>query len=125
MAGIFLRGREALACRRAANKSAAGYWEFPGGKVEPGEAPESALVRELFEELSTRVVVQDLVDRSVTRVQGIAIDLSCYLVHAQGGVPVSSTDHDLLRWVPVDELATLDWAQPDLPAVAALTRRLE
>ncbi|WP_371031430.1 (deoxy)nucleoside triphosphate pyrophosphohydrolase [Pseudoclavibacter sp. JSM 162008] len=123
VAGIFLRGDEVLACRRAPNKTAAGLWEFPGGKVELGEAPEDALVREILEELKIRVLVLELIDRSVTRVNDMAIDLSCYLIDANGAEPIDSTDHDLLRWVRRADLAALDWASPDLPAVAALISR--
>lgn len=123
VAGVFLRGDEVLACRRSQNKSAAGLWEFPGGKVELGEAPEAALVRELLEELKIRVRVLELIDRSVTRLDDMTIDLSCYLVDASGVAPIDSTDHDVLRWVRRADLAALDWAGPDLPAVEALMSR--
>ena len=110
-----------LACRRATGRSAAGQWEFPGGKVEPGESAEEALRRELREELSLDVVIGEPIDRSVTRVGGIDIDLATYRVPWFGPGPTSSTDHDELRWLSPTDLGSLRWATPDLPTVRVLT----
>jgi len=54
VAAVFYRDGEVLACKRAPGKSAAGKWEFPGGKIDDGEAPERALIREIQEELASR-----------------------------------------------------------------------
>ena len=111
-----------LACRRAPGKDASGRWEFPGGKVEHGEAPEEALAREIEEELGVRIHVGALLDRTVTvRQDGPAIDLACYACRLAGAAPVTSTDHDELRWVAPTDLPGLDWAEADLAAVAKLT----
>lgn len=120
VAAVFYRDREVLACRRAPGKSAAGKWEFPGGKIDDDEAPELALVREIREELGISISVGALVDRTVTPVGDLDIDLACYLV-SSAEEPSHSTDHDELRWVPIDALSTLDWAAPDLPAIAILS----
>lgn len=121
VAAVFVRNGTVLACRRALGKTAAGRWEFPGGKVDDDdETPESALVREIREELGLSISVDALIDRSVTTVGDNDIDLACYLVTSVD-VPTRSTDHDELRWVPLSSLPILDWAPPDLPAVAILT----
>ncbi|WP_010540016.1 (deoxy)nucleoside triphosphate pyrophosphohydrolase [Dietzia alimentaria] len=120
VAAVFSRDGKVLACRRAPGKSAAGMWEFPGGKVDDDETPEAALVREIREELGLSVSVGDLVDRTVTPVGPLDIDLSCYFV-SFGEVPSHSTDHDELRWLSRDELPSLNWATPDLPAVTILS----
>ncbi len=122
VAAVFTRGEEVLACRRAPGRSAAGKWEFPGGKIDDDDnaSPVAALVREIREELGLSITVGQLIDRSVTRVGDHDIDLACYFV-TSADTPIESTDHDELRWVPRSALGTLDWAAPDLPAVAALT----
>lgn len=120
VAAVFYRDGEVLACRRALGKSAAGKWEFPGGKIDDDETPEHALIREIWEELGISISVGNLVDRTATPVGDLDIDLACYLVSSDE-VPSHSTDHDELRWLPVDDLLALDWAAPDLPAVAVLS----
>lgn len=112
-----------LACRRAPGKAAAGRWEFPGGKVETDEDPRAALERELLEELDVEVEIGELLDRSQTRVGDVVIDLATYEAKLLGGRPDRSTDHDRLGWFTIDELPILEWATPDLPAVAALMAR--
>ncbi|MET3568305.1 8-oxo-dGTP diphosphatase [Leifsonia sp. 563] len=125
VAAVVRDGDRVLACRRAPGKDAAGRWEFPGGKVESGESPEAALAREIAEELGVRIHVGALLDRTVTaRAGGRAIDLACFDCRLDADAPVASTDHDELRWMPVERLGELDWAEADLAAVAVLTREV-
>lgn len=121
VAAVFLRDNTVLACRRAPGRSAAGRWEFPGGKIEPGETAEQALRREIDEELSVEATVGALLDRSRTAVGPMTIDLACYLIAAHHPDPTASTDHDQLRWQPITALGDLTWAAPDLPAVAKVS----
>ena len=102
-----------LCARRGDWKSAGGKWEFPGGKPEPGEELEVAIVREIREELGVEISVVRQFDRSQTG----DIDLITFVCDLPGGKPTSSTDHSELRWVPEAELSKLDWAEPDLPAL--------
>lgn len=109
-----------LACRRRPEKAAGGKWEFPGGKIEPGETNEAALVREIQEELGTAIDVVGPLRTDDTTVGNNIIRLVCLRAHLRGDVPTNSSDHDELRWVSPSELSGLDWAAPDLPAVAEL-----
>ncbi len=120
VAAVFVRRDQVLACRRAAGRPAAGKWEFPGGKIEPGETPEAALRREITEEFSVLISAGDLVAVAVTEVDGRQIELSGYRVINYHPAPAASTDHDQLRWLGLDELEELDWAEPDLPIVRKL-----
>jgi 8-oxo-dGTP diphosphatase len=113
-----------LACRRRPGKSAAGKWEFPGGKIEPGETPPQALVREIEEELGIAIDVTRHLNTAETRVGEQTIRLICLRASLVGAAPTHSTDHDQLLWLLPAELSQLDWAEPDLPAVALLSAAL-
>ena len=124
VAAIIQRGDEYLVGRRAAHKSSAGEWEFPGGKPEPGETEPAALEREILEELGVEIRVLRLFDRSVTTIYtasgGLEIELACYACELVANAPSASTDHDRLEWVGERELAALNWAEPDRPALKRL-----
>jgi len=107
-----------LACRRAAHKSLAGKWEFPGGKVEPGESDEEALSREIFEELQIEIEVGQLVTTSHS--SSPAIEMHSYFATLKSGFPKSSSDHDELRWLRVEELSDLEWPELDIPVLEVL-----
>lgn len=121
---VFRKGDAILACRRSMHRPSGGKWEFPGGKVEEGESQEAALVREVKEELGIDIEVGNLIDRTVTHLEELAVDLACYLVTSDD-LPTLSSDHDDIRWVSKAELSTLNWALPDLPAVSALMASLD
>lgn len=120
-AAIFIRDQKVLACRRAPHKSSPGLWEFPGGKVEPGETSFIALVREIKEELGFECKPRETYDVSITRVGELEIKLETIVCPYESDQELSSTDHDEFRWLEVDELHKVKWAKPDQPAVKKLS----
>ncbi|WP_308219846.1 (deoxy)nucleoside triphosphate pyrophosphohydrolase [Arthrobacter jinronghuae] len=118
------RPSKLLAARRSAPEALAGLWEFPGGKVEPGEGCMEALHRELAEELGIRVELGAEVPRPLE--QGWPLNRSAamrvWLAEVTDGTPEPLEDHDELRWVELTEKALMElpWIPADLPIVTAL-----
>ena len=111
-----LRDGRVLASRRTDPPRLAGYWEFPGGKVEVDESDEQALVRELLEELEVSAVIGPRIGPQVP-IEDTAV-LRVYLVTITGEPQL--VDHDLHRWLSVDELDEVAWVPVDAPVVEAL-----
>ena len=108
-----------LGCARARPPEVAGKWEFPGGKVEPGESEIAALVRECAEELAVRIEVGDRVGADVPLAHGRAV-LRVYLARLLHGDQPERLEHAELRWLAADELADVPWLPADEPIVVAL-----
>jgi len=108
-----------LACRRTAPPEAAGRWELPGGKVEPAEAPEDALVREIGEELGCVIQLVSWLDGEAPI--GDSHVLRAALARITAGEP-RPREHDLIRWLASDELEQVDWLEPDRPFLDAVRR---
>lgn len=118
-----LRDRRCLAVRRGPGMSLAGQWEFPGGKLEPGETPEQALRRELDEELGLAVRVGAWLGRGSVRDGERTVRLDVYLAEIESGEPILR-EHDAMRWLCAEELPDLGWAAADVPVVDVLVRHL-
>ncbi len=121
-AAIVENGR-VLACARADPPEVAGRWEFPGGKVEPGETEVEALIRECVEELGVQVEVGVRVGEDVPLAHGRAI-LKVYLAKLVDGERPQRLEHAELRWLGAGQLYDVDWLPADAPIVAALERHL-
>jgi 8-oxo-dGTP diphosphatase len=111
---IYNEHGQILICRRAQHKSLAGYWEFPGGKVESEELPEQSLSRELQEELGMEVLVQDFLIEVMHKYDDFAIKLLAYRC---GFISASYrlSDHDQYKWVYPQELVNFELAAADIP----------
>jgi 8-oxo-dGTP diphosphatase len=96
-----------------------GKWEFPGGKVEPGEAPIEALIREIREELDCDIDVGSLVTTTVYEYDFGVVTLTTYYCSVVDGRP-QLTEHTAMRWLAPSELRMLDWAPADVPAVGLI-----
>ena len=117
---LIFENNRILVCQRPFDKDEGGKWEFPGGKVEPGETPQGALRREIEEELD--VIVQ--VGEAMTPVEHGRIFLIPYCCEILEG-DLLLKEHLAMRWVAAKELLDLDGAAADLPIfqeVACLSR---
>ncbi|MCZ2403734.1 (deoxy)nucleoside triphosphate pyrophosphohydrolase [Paenarthrobacter sp. Z7-10] len=120
-----VRPERLLVARRTAPPAFAGMWEFPGGKVEPGEWPEAALHRELAEELGVTVSLGVELPGPTPEgwpLSGSAV-MRVWLAELMRGAPAPLEDHDELRWVDLNApaaLLALPWIPADLPIVLAL-----
>jgi 8-oxo-dGTP diphosphatase len=113
VAALILRGDQVLICQRRPDQPMALKWEFPGGKIEPGESPEQALARELDEELGIQAELGSLVARTRhTYRSGGAVDLQFFAVHTFQGEVQNRIFHDL-RWVSLRELTSFDFLAAD------------
>ncbi|MEU6995145.1 (deoxy)nucleoside triphosphate pyrophosphohydrolase [Streptomyces sp. NPDC046465] len=115
-AALYADGR-LLAARRSAPPELAGGWELPGGKVEPGERCEDALVRELREELGVEAELTGRVPGEWPLAKGYV--LRVWTARLVSGEPRPLQDHDELRWLAPDAVWSVDWLTADVPAVEA------
>ena len=116
-----VRDGRVLAARRTTPAAAAGRWEFPGGKVEDGETPDAALIREVAEELGIVIVVRRWL--AGTAPIGTAYELSVAVADLVTGEP-QPVEHDQVRWLSADELDDVDWLDPDRPFLPELRQVL-
>ncbi|MGQ0842718.1 MAG: (deoxy)nucleoside triphosphate pyrophosphohydrolase [Sporichthyaceae bacterium] len=113
-----VRDGRMLAARRRLPSVLAGGWEFPGGKVEPGESDREALIRECHEELGVRIACGEQVPGEWPI--GEDMVLRVHLAHLVEGEPEPREDHDLLRWLAPAQLFDVEWLPADVAAVRAV-----
>ncbi|MEM1003389.1 MAG: (deoxy)nucleoside triphosphate pyrophosphohydrolase [Bacteroidota bacterium] len=99
--------------RRASHKEHAGYWEFPGGKLEHGESHHDCLKRELFEELGMQAKIGDLAGENTHKFEGFTIRLVAY--HCQFiSATYELSDHDIIEWVDPKHLINYKLSESDI-----------
>jgi 8-oxo-dGTP diphosphatase len=95
------------------------YWEFPGGKMEPGETAEEALKREIWEELETRIVVERFVKTIEWDYPQFHLTLHCYFCHVESG-HLELKEHEAAKWLRKEELESVNWLPADRDLVKEL-----
>ena len=113
-----------LCAQRGFSGTLGGLWEFPGGKVESGETPEEALVREIAEELGCVVAVGQEVTLTRHEYAFGLVALRTFYCRLTAGTP-QATEHAELRWVAAADLSDLKWAPADVAAVEHVKRDSE
>ena len=96
-------------------------WEFPGGKVEPGETPQEALVREIKEELDADIIVGDLLTTVEYDYPKFHLYMDCFWAEFADGSEMKLIEHEAAKWLSLDELEEVDW----LPADVEVTKKIK
>jgi ADP-ribose pyrophosphatase len=118
-AAIIVQQGKILLARRQKGDALAGQWEFPGGKIEPGETPEQCLAREIMEEFGVTVEIQEFFAASTYRYQHIAIELLAYHTTYISGT-FQTFVHTELAWVAPEQLMSYNLSAADIPIAEKL-----
>lgn len=100
-----------------------GGWEFPGGKIEEGESPQEALVREIKEELETEISVGELIDTIEYDYQTFHLSMDCFWAEIVSGNLVL-TEHEAAKWLTKDELDSVEWLPADITLIGKMQSEL-
>ena len=122
VAALIWRGERFLACQRPSHKARGLLWEFVGGKVEPGETREQALIRECAEELDITVVPRDIFMEVTHEYPDLTVHLTLFNADLPQGDP-KPLEHNALRWITVEEIDALAFCPADEEILERLKRK--
>jgi 8-oxo-dGTP diphosphatase len=116
---VLLHQGKVLATQRSATMDLPGYWEFPGGKMEPEESPTNCLIREISEELSIGIRISRPLTPVLHTYPNKSIQLIPFLATWESGT-LQLTEHAQIQWLAQKDLLSLDWAPADIPILHEL-----
>lgn len=122
VAAIICNGNKYFATQRGYGEFK-DWWEFPGGKIEPGETPEEALCREINEELDIEITIDAHLVTVDYDYPKFHLHMSCYLCHVSSGTP-TLIEAESARWLSKDELFSVDWLPADLIVVDKISETI-
>lgn len=122
-AAIFIENGKVFAAKRKNVGELALKWEFPGGKLEPGETGEIAIVREIMEELSASIIVDKHLMTVEHQYDSFSLTMEAYLCTVTDGT-LEIGEHVDSRWLSLQDLYSVDWAAADIPIVDVVARTL-
>ena len=123
VAAIIIENGKVFATQRGYGEFKDG-WEFPGGKIEPGETPEEAIVREIKEELDTEVEVIELLDTVEYDYPNFHLSMGCFICKIKSGDLVLK-EHEATKWLTKDTLGSLEWLPADMGLVGEIEKYLK
>ena len=122
VAAIILQGYEIFATQRGYGDFKGG-WEFPGGKIEAGETPKEALVREIKEELDVEIEVGRLLHVVEYDYPTFHLEMHCYICGIKSGQPILK-EHESARWLSEKELYDVEWLPADIGLIPIIKEKI-
>ena len=119
VAAIIRNGDKILATQRGYGEHKGG-WEFPGGKIEEGETPQEALVREIREELEADIKVEEHLVNVEYDYPTFHLSMQCFWAELREGTQMKLLEHEAAKWLSFDELDSVDWLPADRDVVNAI-----
>ena len=99
------------------------WWEFPGGKVEPGETPENALIREIKKELDSEIAVEKYLTTVEHDYPEFHLSMACFWCSVKSG-KLTLLEHEAARWLPLGDLRQVNWLPADVKVVEAIGKSI-